>query len=90
MLHAQQQVNVGRQRAQNDVASKYPGNGLFLVPWKCNADNEAKIKEDCQATIRCYPLDVNQARLFEGQTCFYSGEPATHMALFGRAFWKTT
>jgi prolyl-tRNA synthetase len=71
---------------ENDVASKYPGNGLYLVPWKCNAENEAKIKEECQATIRCYPLEANEARMFQGQKCFYSGEEATHMALFGRAF----
>ncbi|KAL7561001.1 hypothetical protein ACA910_006405 [Epithemia clementina (nom. ined.)] len=71
---------------QNDVASKYPGQGLFLVPWKCNAENEAQIKEECQATLRCYPLAENNPNAIEGKRCFYSGEPATHMALFGRAF----
>jgi prolyl-tRNA synthetase len=69
-----------------DEASVYPGPGLFLVPWKCDADHEAQIKQDCKATIRCYPLEENQAGLFRGQKCFYSGEDATHMALFGRAF----
>ena len=70
----------------NDEASGYPGAGLFLVPWKCSDENEDKIKEECKATIRCYPLDANEARLFEGKKCFYSGEPANRMALFGRAF----
>ena len=69
-----------------DEAGKYPGAGLFLVPWKCDAANEEKIKEECKATIRCYPLDVNEAGAWEGKKCFYSGEDATHMALFGRAF----
>jgi prolyl-tRNA synthetase len=71
---------------ENDVASEYPGTGLYLVPWKCDADNEAKIKDDCQATIRCYPIAENKQGLHEGKKCFYSGDDATHMALIGRAF----
>ncbi len=69
-----------------DEASTYPGPGLYLVPWKCDAENEEKIKEECKATIRCYPLDVNSAGMWQGKKCFYSGDDATHMALFGRAF----
>eukprot|EP00934_Nitzschia_sp_Nitz4_P007318 Nitzschia sp. Nitz4//scaffold76_size158648//122799//124828//NITZ4_002563-RA/size158648-augustus-gene-0.141-mRNA-1//1//CDS//3329557896//7308//frame0 len=75
-----------KEALDNDEASTYPGNGLYLVPWKCDADNEEAIKTECKATIRCYPLDENQRELFKGQKCFYSGEDATHMALFGRAF----
>jgi len=75
-----------KEALENDVASGYPGQGLYLVPWNCNAENEAQIKDDCQATIRCYPLAENEAKMYEGQKCFYSGEDATHMALFGRAF----
>ena len=71
---------------ESDEASVYPGHGLFLVPWKCDAENEEKIKQECKATIRCYPEDVNSQGLHEGKKCFYSGEDATHMALFGRAF----
>eukprot|EP00581_Thalassiosira_minuscula_P007617 CAMPEP_0183705962 /NCGR_PEP_ID=MMETSP0737-20130205/2908_1 /TAXON_ID=385413 /ORGANISM="Thalassiosira miniscula, Strain CCMP1093" /LENGTH=643 /DNA_ID=CAMNT_0025933239 /DNA_START=189 /DNA_END=2120 /DNA_ORIENTATION=+ len=71
---------------EKDEASEYDGPGLYLVPWKCDADNEEKIKEECKATIRCYPTDVNEAGMAEGKKCFYSGEDATHMALFGRAF----
>eukprot|EP00523_Entomoneis_sp_CCMP467_P005428 CAMPEP_0168752878 /NCGR_PEP_ID=MMETSP0724-20121128/18633_1 /TAXON_ID=265536 /ORGANISM="Amphiprora sp., Strain CCMP467" /LENGTH=636 /DNA_ID=CAMNT_0008801181 /DNA_START=70 /DNA_END=1980 /DNA_ORIENTATION=- len=75
-----------KEALENDVASEYPGSGLFLVPWKCDADNEGQIKDDCQATIRCYPLAENEAELHKGKKCFYSGEDATHMALIGRAF----
>lgn len=71
---------------ENDEASSFHGSGLYLVPWKCNAENEDKISTECKATIRCYPLDANEAKLYEGKKCFYSGEDATHMALFGRAF----
>lgn len=69
-----------------DESTIYPGPGLFLVPWKCDAENEEKIKEECKATIRCYPLHVNSKGMAEGKKCFYSGEDATTMALFGRAF----
>jgi len=71
---------------EKDEASEYDGPGLYLVPWKCDAANEEKIKDECKATIRCYPTDVNEAGMHEGKKCFYSGEDATHMALFGRAF----
>mmetsp|Transcript_7379 Transcript_7379/g.18104 ORF Transcript_7379/g.18104 Transcript_7379/m.18104 type:complete len:760 (+) Transcript_7379:3392-5671(+) len=71
---------------ENDEASSYPGNALYLVPWKCDAENEDAIKTECKATIRCYPLDANEAGLHKGKKCFYSGDDATHMALFGRAF----
>eukprot|EP00600_Ochromonadales_sp_CCMP1393_P013100 CAMPEP_0175005516 /NCGR_PEP_ID=MMETSP0005-20121125/5357_1 /TAXON_ID=420556 /ORGANISM="Ochromonas sp., Strain CCMP1393" /LENGTH=626 /DNA_ID=CAMNT_0016260771 /DNA_START=231 /DNA_END=2111 /DNA_ORIENTATION=+ len=60
--------------------------GFYLVPWKCDAANEDKIKEDCKATIRCYPTEENLSPPAEGTKCFYSGEPATHMAIFARAF----
>ena len=59
-------------------------SGFYLVPWKCNAANEAAIKEDCKATIRCYPFEWNSSP--PNQKCFYSGEDATHMAIFARAF----
>lgn len=75
-----------KEALENDEASEYAGPGLYLVPWKCDADNEDRVKEDCKATIRCYPIDANEQGLHKGKKCFYSGEEATHMALFGRAF----
>merc|ERR1711871_1158501 len=58
--------------------------GFFLVPWHCDAEAEEKVKRETKATIRCYPLD-EQHRV-EGQSCFMTGRPATHMALFARSF----
>ena len=49
-------------------------------------ENEEAIKTECKATIRCYPLAENGSGMFKGKKCFYSGDDATHMALFGRAF----
>jgi prolyl-tRNA synthetase len=60
--------------------------GFYLVPWKCDESNEEAIKTDCKATIRCYPFEHNQEAPASGTKCFYSGEQATHMAIFARAF----
>lgn len=60
------------------------GASFFIAPWADDAVNEAAIKADCKATIRCFPFGMqDEAR---GKECFYSGEPATHMALFARAY----
>jgi len=58
--------------------------GFFLVPWAADDNNEEAIKADCKATIRCYPLEFQKEA--EGKNCFYSGKPATHMAIFARAY----
>ena len=58
--------------------------GWYLVPWRDDAEAEAAIKAETKATIRCYPLDAQDQ--IDGRRCFYSGEPATHMALFARAY----
>lgn len=58
--------------------------GMFLAPWKCDAVNEKKVKEETKATLRCYPLEGQEQCV--GKSCIYSGEPATHMAIFARAY----
>ena len=73
-----------RVERYDDLKAALPGGGFFLVPWADNADNEAAIKADCKATIRCYPLEGQEEAA--GKACFYSGEPATHMAIFARAY----
>ena len=70
------------QGSANDKAQA----GFYLVPWKCSRENEAFIKEDCKATIRCYPLSENITPPVNGINCFYSDEQATHYAIFARAF----
>ncbi|MCB9746676.1 MAG: proline--tRNA ligase, partial [Alphaproteobacteria bacterium] len=58
--------------------------GWYLVPWCDDGEAEEAIKTETKATIRCYPLD--QQDKAAGRTCFYSGRPATHIALFARAY----
>ena len=60
--------------------------GFYLVPWRCNDENEEFIKGDCKATIRCYPFEHNQKPPKDGVKCFSPGDQATHMAIFARNF----
>jgi prolyl-tRNA synthetase len=58
--------------------------GFFLVPWRDDPAEEAAVKEETRATIRCYPLDGQEEA--RGRVCFKTGRPATHMAIFARAY----
>ncbi|KAK4529772.1 hypothetical protein CCYA_CCYA02G0629 [Cyanidiococcus yangmingshanensis] len=69
---------------QDSSADEQRVAGFYLAPWHDNAENEAFIKQDCKMTIRCYPLDGQEEA--QGKKCFYSGLPATHMALFARSY----
>ena len=68
----------------NDEAHTLDGAAFFLAPWAADDENEAAIQQECKATIRCYPDAHNPPA--PGAECFYSGRPATHVALFARAF----
>jgi prolyl-tRNA synthetase len=57
-------------------------DGWCYVWWKPNAKNEAKIKEDTKATLRCIPLDQPGGK----GKCIFSGEETTEKALFARAY----
>ncbi len=76
--------SIVRVASYDELKAKLEQGGLFLVPWHDDAQWEAKIKEETRATIRCFPLEGQEEA--KGATCFASGRPATHMALFGRAY----
>ena len=57
--------------------------GWYRVAWHDDADAEARIKTETKASIRCFPIGQQD---IEGETCFYSGKPATHIAIFARAY----
>ena len=65
-----------------ELKERIDGGGFFVVNWCDDAANEAAIKEETRATIRCYPLDGQSP----AGPCFYSGRPATHVAVFARAY----
>jgi prolyl-tRNA synthetase len=56
--------------------------GFVRVWWAGSDEDEKRIQQETKATHRCYPLDQPTG---EGR-CFYTGKPATHMAIFARAY----
>lgn len=74
-----------RHLAQTDAAAV----GWYLAPWTCDRANEEALKAETKLTLRCYPWALNapeHAARIAQLRCFYSGRPATHLALFARAF----
>ena len=74
----------------DDLKARIDQGGFVLAPWTDDAENEAAVKTDCKATIRCFPFDpaalCAEATDLKDFSCFYSHRPATHFALFARAF----
>jgi len=66
----------------NEFKDIVANDGWCYVWWKPNAKNEAKIKEDTKATLRCIPLDQPGGK----GKCIFSGEETTEKALFARAY----
>jgi prolyl-tRNA synthetase len=57
----------------------------YLVPWTDDAGAETRVRLETHYTLRCFPDDA-QSELRKDHVCFMTGRPATHMALFARAF----
>lgn len=58
------------------------GGNFVRAHWNGDADTEAKIKEETNATIRCIPFDAQD----EKGACIYSGEPSSKRVLFARSY----
>jgi len=50
--------------------------------WAASDEDEAKVKEETQATLRCFPFDQPEGP----HTCLMTGEPAEKVALFAKAY----
>ena len=57
-------------------------DGWCYVWWKPNAENEARIKEETKATLRCFPMDQPGGK----GKCIFSGEETTEKAYFAKAY----
>ncbi len=57
-------------------------DGWCYVWWKPNAENEARIKEETKATLRCIPMEQPGGK----GKCIFSGEDATEKAYFAKAY----
>ncbi|GMH35179.1 hypothetical protein BSKO_03047 [Bryopsis sp. KO-2023] len=51
-------------------------------PWIGSDDDELKIKEECQATLRCIPFDQPE----NVGNCFMTNQAATEVAIFAKAY----
>ena len=56
--------------------------GFARVWWAGDNVAELKVKEETKATIRCFPFDQPGGT----GTCFYTGQPAQQVAIFGRSY----
>lgn len=55
--------------------------GFVKAFWAGSAEDEAKIKEDTKATVRCIPLNQTKKGV-----CFFTGKPADQIAIFAKAY----
>jgi hypothetical protein len=51
-------------------------------PWAGSDAQETQIKEETQATLRCFPFDQPEGP----KTCFFTGQPATEVAIFSKSY----
>jgi prolyl-tRNA synthetase len=56
--------------------------GFVVGPWAGTTEDEAKIKEETKATLRCMPLEPPASL----GPCFFTGQPAKRVAYFARAY----
>jgi prolyl-tRNA synthetase len=57
-------------------------NGFARVWWAGSNEDEARVKEETKATLRCFLLDQTGG----SGVCFYTGKPTKRSAIFGRAY----
>ncbi|MEA3396125.1 MAG: proline--tRNA ligase [Chloroflexota bacterium] len=57
-------------------------HGFARAWWAGDSDDEARLKDETKATIRCIPLEQPGG----SGDCFYTGREATEVAIFGRAY----
>jgi prolyl-tRNA synthetase len=56
--------------------------GFARAWWAGDAEDEARIKDETKATVRCIPMEQPGG---DG-VCIYTGKPATEVAIFGKAY----
>lgn len=56
--------------------------GFLRVFWAGSSDDEARIKDETKATIRCLPVDVSDGK----GRCFFTNEETEQVAIFAKAY----
>lgn len=65
-----------------DFVSAIEDGKFVLAHWSGDAEDEKKIKEETNATIRCIPF----AEKSSNGTCVFSGKPSTQRVVFARSY----
>lgn len=73
------------REGSGSAAASLEGTAFVLAPWHDDADAEAEVKAVTKLTIRCFPA-AKQSEQILSHPCAWSGRPATHVALFARAY----
>ena len=56
--------------------------GFARAWWAGNIEDEARLKDETKATVRCIPIEQPGGK----GRCVLTGEPATEVAIFGKAY----
>jgi prolyl-tRNA synthetase len=75
-------VHIFEPRDYDEFKEIIENDGWCYVWWKANPENEAQIKEDTKATLRCIPLDQPGGK----GKCIFSGEETSEKAYFAKAY----
>jgi prolyl-tRNA synthetase len=74
-------------RTYAELKEKIDKGGFFVAPWHLDKDNEAKVKEETKATIRCLLLDKNFEPIKDPNPCMMSGKKGDCVkAVFARSY----
>ena len=74
--------NTHQVQSYKEFQSIINKGGFIKCGWDGNAETEAKIKSETNATIRCIPMEQN----IENLNCIYSNIPAKYQVIFAKAY----
>ena len=66
----------------DDFKEKIEKGGFVYVPWAGSAADEAAIKQETKATVRCIPFTSEHA----GGICIKTGKKTKTVAVFARSY----
>jgi prolyl-tRNA synthetase len=74
--------NIVDVKSMDELREVIAANRWGRAWWAGTDDQERAIKEDCGATVRCFPIDQPGGT----GTCFYTGSEAKEVALFAKSY----
>jgi hypothetical protein len=69
-------------RSHTPPAPPAPAGKWARGGWAGSDEQEKQIKEETQATLRCFPFDQPQGP----HMCFMTGQPAAEVAIFAKSY----